>query len=261
MALAEMSRAICNKMVGDFENLIGPVNAAKSAIQLAKSNMRNALSSIDFSLFDLTDIENEVNVLKDEAKELYPTGTLNDMETLKNLIDTCEYLEGAKPVSAIIGTTLGVFDELDSLIDAATIPVFGAVNIGSLINNILDGASLNLPGGNKISDILKKADKLINCLDSLCVSGDASYIAYLTEYTLEVESLYSDLGIIGDPTSEDYGKFDYQAVFDDVGMTVQDQLKFNTALDHVEGIKGTAQTSLNNSVASAKSLLKTGFFS
>lgn len=252
-----MTRSLCNKMVDDYSALIAPINMAKSAVRNAKTQLQTLLNSMVFSV-DLDVITTAVDDLQSAAEEAYPSDSLADMAALKGMLDNCDYLEGAKPISSILGTTLGVFEVIDGLVNAIVVPEFLAADIGNGINNTLSG--IGIPGGNNLTDIFKKADKLINCLSTICGAGAPTYITIATEYADELDDLYTDMNIVSNPLSPNYGGFDYNAIYTNVGMTSQDILQVNTALSGVGDTNTNALTSIDASVSKAKDLLKGGFF-
>jgi len=259
MALSSMELAICNKMDVDFSALTSPLNMAKSTIRTAKNRIQSSLNNMVFSP-NLDVINAEIESLKSAAKDVYPSDTLEDMESLKNLIDNCSYLDDAKPISTIIGTTLGVFDQIDELIDSITIPEFSIANLGSLIDGLMSGADVGIPGGKNLTDIFKKADKLIECMSLICGAGDPAFITLASEYANTLNNLYSSLNVTSNPLDSNYGKFDFDAIYDNANMTIQEKLQVNTVLNGVGDVKTSALTSIDNSVNQAKALLKTGFF-
>jgi len=256
MSLISTERALCDKMVGEFDTLVNPVFAAKGAIKEHKRNLRNTLSNMIFSPPNA--VQNEANALKNAAYDYYPGSTVDDMYALKRLIDNCDYLAGAAPVANILGTALGVFSNMDRLISNSTIPEFGAALIGGIIDRVLNG--IGVPGGNNLADILRRADSLINCLALVCGPGDAYYITAASEYALTTDDLYSELNVVSDPNDPNYGKFDYQSVYDDVGMDLQQQTNINSALSGVTDMHGNATTAINDSVTQVKQLTAEGFF-
>lgn len=252
-----MSRSLCNKMKEDFATLTAPINMAKIAIKGAKNELQALLNSMVFSV-DLDVITTAVDDLQSAAEEAYPSDSLSDMTALKSMIDNCSYLEDAKPISSIIGTTIGVFDEIDTLIDNIVVPEFLAAKVGNGINNTMYG--VGIPGGNNLTDIFKKADKLIDCLATICGAGDPTYITIATEYADELDNLYSSMNIVSNPLSPNYGQFDYNTIYANAGMTPQDILQVNTALGGVGDTSTNAITSIDASVSKAKDLVKGGFF-
>jgi hypothetical protein len=256
MAFTKTQRSLCNKLVTEYSSLINPVIAAKGQIKQAQLDMKSSLNGMSFSTPSV--VQDEANALKQAASDLYPGSTLDDMEALKQMLEECSYLQGLSPVAAILGTTLSIFDNITGLVNSSTIPEFGVASIGSFINDILSGAGI--PGGSNISGILGKADKLIECLSSVCGPYNAYYITAATEYATTTNDLYSDLNVVSDPNDPNYGKFDYESVYNDIGMDLQQKTNMNNALNGVTDMKIGAIDAINNSVESVKSLSKTGFF-
>lgn len=257
MALSNMEYAICNKMKEDFDPLTAPINKSKSEIKNKKNDLQSLLNNMVFSP-DLSTITAEVDTLKAAAKDVYPTDALSDMQLLKDFIDNCLYLEDAKPVSTIIGTTLGVFDEIDTLVNAIAVPEFGAANLGSYIDKLMSG--IDQPGGKNLTELFMKNDTLIDCLATICGPGDPQFLVLAAEYANTLNNLYNDLGVESNPVSPNYGKFDFDTIYNNAGMTVQQKLQVTTALAGVNDTKTEALTSIADSVDKAKTLLKTGFF-
>jgi len=257
MALDNMSRSLCNKMKEDFATLIAPINMAKTSIKNKKNELQALLNNMVFSV-DLDIITTAVDDLQSAAAEAYPSDSLADMAALKNMIDNCSYLEDVKPISSIIGTTLGAFDEIDTLVDNIVVPEFLAADIGNGINNAMSG--IGVPGGNNLTDTFKKADKLIDCLSTICGAGDPTYITVATEYADELDNLYDSMNIVSNPLSSNYGEFDYDTIYTNAGMTSQDILQVNTALGGVGDTGTSALASIDASVSRAKDLIKGGFF-
>jgi hypothetical protein len=258
MSLSTTERALCNSLVGGFASLISPIIAAKGAIQAHKRNLRNTLRDMVFSP-DVSNINDEINNINNDLSGLYPGSTTDDMSKLKQFLDNCSYMSGLNPISALLGTGLSIFDSIYDALEISTIGEMGAASIASLINSLLNG--FGIPGGANISDLLKKADKLIECLASVCGTSDASYIVIAAEYAGTLDDLYSDLNVVSDPLDPNYGNFDYQAVYDDVGLNAQEVIQVNTAIVGAELMKTNASNAIDNSVNAAKTLMKTGFFS
>lgn len=256
MAFTKTQRSLCNKMVTEFDALITPVIAAKSQIQQAQREMKSMLNGMSFTAPNI--IQAEASALKQAAAELYPGDSLEEMESMKNMIDGCDYLKALAPAAAIIGTTLGIFDNMANLVNSSTIPEFGVASIGGFIDDILSGAGI--PGGGNISEMLGKADKLIECLASTCGPYDAYYLTAATEYATTTNDLYTDLNVVSDPNDPNYGKFDYDQVYNDVGMSAEEQLGMKEALGGVTDMKTGATDAVTNSVNSVKELTKLGFF-
>lgn len=183
---------------------------------------------------------------------------------MKDLINGCDYLQSFAPVANILGTALGVFDKMNDLINSITFPEFGIANLGSLINGLVGGIGLPgtvpLPGAKGIGDLLKKADTLIECLGSICGAGSSEYIALASDYAIRTTALFAELNIVDNPLSANYGKFNFQSIYDDLAMSADEQLGISTALDAADSIKTSAVDAIGSSAAKVKELTKLGFF-
>ncbi len=219
MALGNNEKTLCNKLLADWDGLLAPVYAAKGAIQKAANDMLNKLKEmVDFQLFTfpIQDLTDALDDFEAQVKDALPGDELDDLQRLKNFLDNCEYLQPLEPISALIGTALGISDNIDNLIseffDALDFPEFGAANFGSYIDNLLGGIP-GLPGGDVISEFLAQADKLLNCLSALCALQDPTYQGDLTRMSDELQELYDDLNINDNPASSDYGTFKFSTIY------------------------------------------------
>lgn len=258
MALTSTQKSICNKMLSDYPALVAPVKSAKGSIKAAARNLDSSLRSITFS--DDNTINNAIDQLQDGVNEVVPGNDLDSMNDLKTFIDQCDYMKTFAPVSAVIGTVGGVFDEITNLVNNlnGTVPEFGAGALADTINSLLDGA--NFPGGDALSDLMKLADELINCVALGCAASDPSYIGGLDNITTDLQGLYDELNIVDDPADANYGKFDYESVYDDVGMSVSQKDKIDRVVESIGSQKSGAIESINSSISSVKSLAKIGGF-
>lgn len=255
MALQKTTRTLCNKLVDEFDRVINPIISAKSEITSYKRDFENLLRSGNFSP-DLSTVTGEIGTINNTVENLVPGNSFDDMYALKDFIDNCPYLSGLAPVSAVLGSILGVLAQIDDLLGLSTVPEIGMGRIGSNINQLLSG----LFGGQDISTGLRLGDKLIQCLEALCGPGDAYYIAVATEYATDIDDLYSDLNIVGDPLSPNYGLFDFDSIYSDIGLSAQHITQVNAAITGVDGIKTNAGNAITNSVNAVKQYTKGGFF-
>jgi len=255
-------KTLCNKLLSDWNGLLAPVYAAKSKIIKAKNDMVNKLKEmVKFKLFTLptSDLENALNDFEDQVKDNLPGDELDDLQRIKDFLDRCEYLQKLEPISALIGTALGISDEIDNMIneffDALNFPEFGAANFGSIIDNLLN-ALPGLPGGDALAALLAEADKLLNCLTELCILIDPDkYSPQLNGMKDELQALYDDLNI-GDGTSGEYGKFKYDVIYgsppEGAGLN-DDQIN---AINNTKTGLNNAKNSGVNAVNGAKSAMQ-----
>lgn len=257
MALDKNEKSLCNKLVSDFDKLIQPGRSAKGEINAAANAMKSQLNGMTFS--DETDLDNALDAYRDSVADQLPGDTIDDLNKIKQFIDGCDYLKDFAPVSALIGTIGGIYDTISDLINGLNLqfPEFGAGGLGSLIDKILDG----LPtGGDKISELLALADKLLACLDNSCAQVDPTYIPQLSQKSDELQQVYEDLGVIDDPNSPNYGKFDYSAMYNELGLSTSEI----SAIDKVKGgvnlSKDAGSQAVSNATAAMKNAIKGGLF-
>jgi len=258
MALTPTEKSLCNKISTDYDSLVAPVKSSKKSITGAKQDLDTYLRGMIYSP-DI-DIDSALLQLADGVENAVPGDDRDAMNDIKNVIDDCAYLNGLAPVSAVIGTFNGVFNAINDLVDSLklTVPEFGAGALASLINQLLNG--VGIPGGDMLSALLAKADKLINCLAEVCVAGDPGYSGRLTLITNDLDNLYTDLNVVGDPLSPNYGKFDYDTLYSSVGMSTEQQAKINRTIVGVDAAKTNAKKAISNSISSIKTLTKIGGF-
>ena len=244
MALSNNEKSLCNKLNSDFDQLIQPGKSAKGAINSATNDMKSKLAGMTFS--SSSALSAALDAYRDQVADVLPGDQLSDLENIKNFIDSCEYLQFLDPVSAMMGTVGGIFDEIDNLINGfdLTFPEFSAGGLGSLVDKALN-ALPGMPGGDKISDLLAAADKLLNCLSSGCAAVDPSYIPSLSQKTAELQSVYDDLGLIDDPLDPNYGKFNYDAMYNDLGLSASE-------VSNIESVKSTINTSKDSGIDAIK---------
>jgi len=260
MALISTEKTLCNKLLADWKGLLAPVYAAKSIIIKAKNDMVNKLKEmVDFNLFTFppTDLTDALDAFEADVKNNLPGDTLDDLERLKAFLDKCEYLQPLEPISAIIGTALGISDEINNLIDeffdALDFPEFGAANFGSLIDNLLN-ALPGLPGGDALAALLEQADKLLNCLNLACAVEDPSYVDDLTRMSDELQELFDDLNIVD--SGPNYGKFNYDKIYgpppEGAGLTDDQKNAINSTKDKLNAAKDNGV----NAVSGAKNAIQ-----
>ena len=256
MALTKNEKSLCNKLVSDFDGLIQPGRSAKGAINGATNDMKSLLNGMTFS--DPGLLGGALDQYRNAVNDALPGDELDDLNQIKNFIDNCEYLQALDPLSTMIETVNGVFDEIGKLVNGLDLsfPEFGAGNLGSLVDKILDG--IGMPGGDKISDLLAAADKLLNCLSAGCAAVDPTYIGDLDSKTDELQRVYDDLGLIDDPNDPNYGKFDYSSMYNDLGLSTSEINSINSVKDGISASKDDGINAISNTKDAIKTAKKVG---
>jgi hypothetical protein len=260
MALDSNQKSLCNKLVSDFDVLIQPGKSAKSLMDSTINDMKSKLSGMTFS--SQSQLNAALEAYRSQVSDNLPKGdSIEDLNKIKDFIDGCDYLKDLNPISAVIGTIGGVIDTVNGLVDNfdLTIPEFGAGGFGSLIDKLLDGIP-GIPGNDKISDLLALADKLLDCLSNSCAAFDPSYVGDLSNMTQELQDTYDFLGLIDNPNDPNYGKFDYSAMYNDVGLTTDEVAAINKTKDGINAAKDAGSEAVNNTVSAMKNAIKGGLF-
>lgn len=251
MALSPMEKSLCNKLVSDYYKLVEPVKAAKAALRKAAADLDAFLRSMTFS--PLAGLEAALNQFVNDVQDMLPGDTIDELDRLRDFLLACPYLAGLAPPTSLKGTIDGIFDNIRGLIDnlASLFPEFGAGNIADYINSLLGG--FGIPGGDLLSDLLKQADQLIQCLSALCAAVDPSYVGGLNDITTDLQGLYEDLNIVDSPGDPNYGKFDYNTLYSAVGLN-QTQID---ALNNVQGTIGEQKSGAIDAVKKSIDAVKT----
>lgn len=257
MALTATQTNICNKLVSDYYTLIAPVKAIKRKFRDTMNQLDAALRLI--SLNPGAEIDAALDSLEDSIEAMLPGDDIEAIDDLLTMIDQCEYLNNILPVTTMGNSVIGLFDKIDIFTDdlAAAVPELGAGKIASALNKLLNG--VGLPGGDKLADILKEADKLLNCLAIFCaVQNPGDYSGNVTDITDDLQTLYDDMNIIDNPADPDYGKFDYDTFYDEVGLNNDQKSAMNTVIIALDLNKDNSMTAVENSVNAIKEYMKTG---
>lgn len=256
MALTSTERSICNSFVQKFDPLVSPVRNTKQDYRRTVADFQAQLRSAAWS--PQQDVIDGILDLQTQTSNELPGDSLEDMTRIKNFMDNCSYLDGIQPVSVVLGSTLGVFGKIDEFMEniSVTTPEIGLGAIADGINRTLSGATV--PGGSNISEILNQSDILINCVSQLC--GASEYGPQLIYMTDEVDDLYDNFGVTKNPLDANYGKFDYDALYNSIGLTEQQKTNMNISVAGITQVKNGATTAINNTVNKVKQLINLGGF-
>lgn len=253
MSLTPTQKSLCNKLATDYEALVSPVKSAKN---LFKSHMGSLDSKIRGMVFsDPTDLDAAVGSFINSVQGSLPGDDIESMQELADFIRTCDYLSGLAPASTVNGTYNGIFSDITNFISDLTpsFPEFGAAAIADGINSLLSG--IGFPGGSNLTDLLKQADKLLNCLNVLC---GPDYGGAATEISDDLNTIYTDYNLID--SGPNAGKFDFDSFYTASGLDASQQAAINTVTNSIGEQKTGAVTAVNKSIDKVKSLKKIGGF-
>jgi len=236
MPLSSTQTAICDKMVSEFDNMIGTVEAAKTDIMKAISDVTDVLDDLVFSAPQ--DLLDAISDFGDNVDLGLPN--LSDIDEIFDMINACNFLSAhdnfSNPIALINSATDSVLGGIKDKIDgvAESIPEF---NAGGAILELMNQFTPDMPGSMNVSRILAQADGIIECISSLC--GPA-FAGRLSTMTSTVGGLYSDLGIVSDPLDENYGKLDTDAVYSAAGLSPEDITAMTDSVGSMTDAQGSA---------------------
>jgi len=251
MAISTTTRSICNKVTNDYPGLTSPIRQARGAIRAKASEFEDQLRNTIFSSGSVLD--DALQSFEDQVEDILPGDTEDDVQDIKDMIDNCDYLSALNGVSTVAGTALGIYNAIEDIIDSLgdSVPEFKTGSFADTINNIMNG--LQFPFGDDISALFAKADKLIECLEWFC---GGEYPLQVSEFTDDINGLYSDMNIVSDPNDPNYARFDYDAVYDNVGLASVDRTNMNRTITKIYGGHTRANEAIDNSIEAVKDAIR-----
>jgi hypothetical protein len=251
MALIPTERALCNKIVGDFSGLTSPIRLAKLGVRQKAAEFEDQMRNTVFSATSVLD--DALQSFEDQLQNILPGDTASDVKAIKDMIDNCDYLSALNPVSAVAGTALGIYGGIADIISGLsnTIPEFSGGRLSDSINNVLKG--LQFPFGDDISNLFSKADKLIECLAAYC---GGEYPAQVSQFTNDMNSLYSDMNIVSDPNNANYTNFDYNQIYGNVGMNPSQITNMTRTISTIDTGNVNAKSAIDSSIEAVKDVAR-----
>ena len=255
MSLSSTRKMICNKIDSEFDTLLQPIQSAKGAIKTQINSVKSKLSSMTFS--PAGDITSAISDLENNVNSVIPDVSTEDADELINFINSCDFLNENElyknPIALLKTSSFSAMDQAFSFVFDLTelLPEFDA---GQIVGNILDKFSGPIPGipSLDISNIMRSADKIINCIAGRC---GTDFSTRVTDMTTTLDGLYSDLNIVSNPVDPNWGKFDIDKIYDDVALSAQERFQMNNVVSSVESSKSSVTNAVGNAVNAIKGLL------
>jgi hypothetical protein len=250
MALTPTETSLCNKMMGDYAGIMAPVKAAKGGITSQRDSLLSTLGGTAYS--PPSTLTDQLTAFQNAVGTAIPDPT--DINSLRRMLQDCDYFNNLGPTAALAGTLSSCLSDIDSKINnfGASTGEFNAAKIASAMNQALSNL---IPGGSALTDLIKKASQLIECLSTVCATGDPEYIGGLESMTGDFNDTLSGMGLVDDPLSSHFGEMDYPAIYSQVGMTTPEIDAINMTTATLDEQKIRAQTAVNDSITSVKSYL------
>jgi len=247
MAFTASERSICNKMVFDFDTLIAPIRAGKGSIRSATSDIQGYLNTTSFA--SEAQINSAINDFEQNVEDNLPD--TSELEEIAHLIANCDYLSDFAPAGIVASSITSAVNKIDDFANniGTTYPEFNLGNLVSSINDLLFG---NIPGGDAIKSLFQKADKLINCLSAYC---GGEYPSQISSFTTTMNSLYSDMNIVSDPVSPNYGNYNLSKLYSQASTSAANQSKVNSIITSIDSSKSSAVSKISSVVSGLKTYI------
>jgi hypothetical protein len=254
MSVTATTNSMCNQLIQRYYDMVAPIHKVKFKIRSELNKFETMLARMVFSASNA--IDNALLNLETETKGLIPGSDIDSLREIKKFLDGCDFFGGTNAVAAVLGGSLGIYDQIDVYLETIPLPEFKAGTIANAINQLMRGTGLGLPYSNNIEEALRDGERILTCLDAFCPGkvGEAQLILN------DLQELYNILRIEDDPNHPNYGKVAYHSIYEAVGLDEGQILNMDRVIDGMWATKADAQQGIGNSVASIKNAIKGGFF-
>jgi hypothetical protein len=254
MTIASTRKMLCEKLTDQFNSLIAPAQEQAAIVKRQIAEIKTQLANLTFS--PEIDIDDAINDIEQDVNDAIPGTAEEDVQEILDFIEGCEFLQNddtlSNPISLTKSAIASSFNTVENIIDTyTTFPEFG---VGDIIGKVLDKfgpSSLELPDNFSLTDIMKQADRLINCLADRCGSD---YSTIVSDYINILNDLYEDLGMDPNPLSNTWGELDLTSIYSDAGLNPSQILQIDKVKDSVQSAKSTSVNAINGSVNSIKNV-------
>jgi hypothetical protein len=246
MALSSMQRSLCQKAYSSFDPLINPAYKASTGMRSSVNQVTSLLRNLsgNFSPDDL--IYRSINDLRYQSGMYIPGYGQSDLYSMLDFMRQCLFYDGKNPYSVLNSLLSQAYQGIDNAMSMLgnDVPEF---DIGSMIGNLL-----NKYLGLNLTDVLKQADRILNCLAALC--GSEYYVA-TWKMSSTLNNLFVKTNAVSDPLSPYYGTFDYETLYSNAGILPNEITKMNNVMNAYTDIRTEASTSITNAFTTLKGIL------
>lgn len=258
MSILSTRNTICDRLSGEFDSMLQPINAASRTIKNQITQVKTTLNNLSFSPAAVVDAK--ISEVEDQVKEVIPEGNPEDIQETIDFINSCNFLSENEllrnPIAIYNGAVNSTLSKVSDFITdaAALLPEFNAAQLlGAITDKFAGITGLSLPDALNISDIVRSADQLINCMAGRC---GAEFASRVTDMIDELEGIYNDLNIISDPLDPNWGDFDIQELYDLAGFDPTEIVQMDKVVNTVTQTKTDALNSINSINTSIKTAAK-----
>jgi hypothetical protein len=245
-------------MKGDFDSIIEPARKSVRTVQKQITDAKTELNNLKNTGFSPDqDIDNAINQIESGVNDVVPQADEEAIGEINDIISSCTYLKDdslLKNPTAILKSMAGsAFEAVQDVVDAVSLDDYTP---GKLIDALVNKVASLIPDNPEslgIAEALKKADELIQCLNAVC---GPSFASIAQDYADEIDDLYDKFNIVGNPADPNYGKFDVDKLYNDVGLSAIEKGKMEKVVKSIQDSKQAARSQIDSAVATTKSIRK-----
>lgn len=250
MSISSTKRAICQKIISEYDKRIAPVVKVADEVSKKVSDTITDLKGISFTPAD--QLTAKLDVFLDDAKNKVPEIDDPGIDELLDFINACTFLNEDdslnNPVTLMNGIRSSALDSISDVItnSISVIPEFSA---GKLINNLQ-----NMFSGDDqdLSSIMKDVDKAIGCVENLCGS---EFATELSEMKNTVTDLYSKLNMVSNPLDPKYGELSVDSIYEAASLSIVQKSNMGQCMDAITKSQIDAKNAIASGINSLKGLI------
>lgn len=253
MSILSTRNTICEKISSEFDSILSPIQTARQTIMRSVLEAKSLLANMTFSPSNI--IDDAIGDLEEQVRDVIPEGNPADIQETIDFINSCNFLSDSELLSNPIALYNGAVDSVlgrtwDFVSDlSSSLPEF---NAGQILGNILSkysGLTDGLPISLDISNIMRNADTIINCIAGRCGLDFADRVIDMSE---QLDILYQNLNIISDPNLSNWGEFDLQTLYADAALSAQEIIQMDKVVVSVQKTQSDVVSGINNMNSSLK---------
>lgn len=243
--LSSMERSLCQKVYSSFDGLISPVFNGAGNLNMAITGATTLLNILSGNFSPASLINTALNDLRYQSRMYIPGYGQSDIYAMLDFIKNCAFYDAKNPYSVLNSLMSQANEGIDNALRTlgSDIP---ECNIGSLMGDLL-----NQYTGLNITDVLKQADKLLNCISNLCAS---EYYSASWKMQNTLDDLYLQTNAVQDPLSSKYATFDFDTLYSNAGLSLPEIGTMTNIMTTYTDLKSEAASSVETAYSTLKGL-------
>lgn len=248
------TNSLCNSLVDKYWKMIEPVHKIRDTFVKTLNDFETRVANIAST--GGSTVATKLEEFEQKTKNIIPEDTVDAVREVQIFTKQCDCFFGAgeseeSAVSSVLGGLLGIYDQMDDYLGQLDYPEVEAGAVGNTLRRLLSGASIGLPGGGKIAEILDSGYCIYSCLNALCPSSDGSEVNLIKN---DLDALWADFKLNSN------GDVDFDSIFESSGTSETDILNIKLSMETVAKTEQEAARGISNSVNAIKDAIKGGLF-